>query len=371
MRLRNPRSCRSAAVTTSASAPFYYMPSRNAVYRQAGRRGRERIRLRRRDGRRRGDNVTIKNCSFEATTGLFAVQVYSGITNTTVTNDTFDGECVPSRWAPGSSSSGSVNVTNNRFIDTPADGVDCDGGGVISGNYFSGSGYSSNGQHPDAISVTNSTAPLSITNNFIDWTTNPDSVCSTNDCIRITASCGSVSNVTVTGNYLVGGTSCVDAGNMGGAGTFSNISIANNYLGFGGYFDFYPGPMTGVTTSGNVIFDYTNPQYAAHAWTTYLAAGLPTQTCSSRPTARTSAPPPRPAQPPSTAAASRRRIFSAAPTRTTSLRVSAAKTSSAAPGRTSSRSSAPTSAASRAVPPSSPTSIRPRTSSTSAISTQT
>ena len=218
-------------------------------------------------------NVTIENSNFSETTAWFAIQA-SGA-NLTVTNDTFDGGGHTGELAAWITSGSEVTVTNNSFLDTPADGVDCEGGGVISGNYFSGCGYSSNGQHPDAIWVSNSTAALSITNNFIDWTQNPGST-GGNDCIRITAEVGSVSNLTVSGNYLFGGASNIQGGG-GTKGTFSNVSIANNYLGFGVCFNFYPETEFGVTLSGNVVFDYGNPVYAANAWSTYVAAGIPTK----------------------------------------------------------------------------------------------
>ncbi len=220
-------------------------------------------------------NVTIENCSFTATTGYDAIQVNSG-TNTTITNCTFDSQGIPSKVCAWITSKTPITVTNNRFIDTPADGVDVTGGGVISGNYFSGVGYSINGLHPDAIWITNSTTPMTISNNFIDWTNHPNSINSANNCIRITSELGNVANVTVTGNYLIGGSTTIDAGNAG-SGTFSNIAIANNYLGFAAYgVAFYAGPMSGVTTSGNVIFDYTNPAYSTDAWAADKAAGLST-----------------------------------------------------------------------------------------------
>ncbi len=223
-------------------------------------------------------NVTLKDCSFEATSGYFAVQIAGGYANATVTNCTFNGEgaSLPlSAWI--SSTTTPVTVTNNQFLNTPGDGLHCFGGGVISGNYFSGAGYSSTGQHPDAIWITNSTNPMLVSDNFIDWTTNANSLSSTNDCIRITTEQGSVSNVTVSGNYLIGGTTSFDAGNGGTAGTYSNISIINNDYGFASCYGFYPGPGAGVTVAGNVDIDYTNPVYAANAWTAYLAAGLPTK----------------------------------------------------------------------------------------------
>ncbi|MGO9419362.1 right-handed parallel beta-helix repeat-containing protein [Roseiarcus sp.] len=221
------------------------------------------------------NNVTIKDSNFTATTGYYAVQVQGGYGNTTVTSNTFNSEAIPAQLGCWVTSSGTVTVANNTFIDSPADGVDVQGGGVISGNYFSGSGYTSDGKHPDAIWITNSTAPMTISDNFIDWTTNPSSIFGTNDCVRITSEEGPVSNVTVTGNDLIGGSTSIDAGNTGSY-AFSNISIADNYLGFLLYYNFMPGPMQGVTLSGNVIFDYTSPEYAASAWAAYEKAGAPT-----------------------------------------------------------------------------------------------
>jgi len=267
-----------SSMTTNTSAPFYYSAQYNrVVVQQAGavlsgyNFGAATIDV-------GASNVTIQDSTFSGTTGNYAVTVGSGATNTTVTNDTFTSGGVDLPLVAWVTSGGAVTVTNNKFLDTPADGLHCFGGGVISGNYFANSGYTSNDQHPDAIWVTDSTAPLSITNNFIDWTTNPASDYSTNDCIRITTELGSVANVTVNGNYLIGGATGIDAGNSVSStgATYSNISLTDNYVGFATYNDFYPGPMTAVAASGNVVFDYTNPAYVANAWAAYEAAGLST-----------------------------------------------------------------------------------------------
>ena len=103
------------------------------------------------------DDVTIENSTFTATSGYSAIQVDPGYADTTVTHVTFDSGGVPSELAAWVISNGKVDVTDNHFIDTPYDGVDVTGGGVISGNYFSGGGYTSNGGHPDAIWITDST----------------------------------------------------------------------------------------------------------------------------------------------------------------------------------------------------------------------
>ncbi|MGO9423386.1 hypothetical protein [Roseiarcus sp.] len=222
------------------------------------------------------NNVTIQDCSFGASaTNWYSIQVANGCTNTTITNYTFNSEDAASAKNAWVVSAGQVTITNNSFIDSPSDALDLTGSGVVSGNYFSGAGNNSTGAHPDGIWITDSSGPFSITDNFIDWTADPNETVGPNDCIRITAELGSVSNVTVSGNFLLGGSANIQASG-GTEGTFSNISITGNYLGFADYYAFYPSPATGVTTSGNVIFDYTNPGYAASAWAAYEKAGVPT-----------------------------------------------------------------------------------------------
>ena len=220
-------------------------------------------------------NVTIQNCKFTSTSGWYAIQATSAASNLTVTHDTFDGGGQFLKLAAWITTPQSVTITSNTFLKTPGDGVDAFGGGLISGNYFSGAGYASNGQHPDAIWISNSTNPMTISNNFIDWTApGPNFV--VNNCVRITDELGPVSNVTVTGNYLMGGSACVQAVQGARPGALSNVSIINNYIGFGQYYSFYPGSTDGIVETGNVIYDWTNPAWSANAWTAYAAAGLPT-----------------------------------------------------------------------------------------------
>ena len=146
--------------------------------------------------------------------------------------------------------------------------------GTVTGNYFSGGGYLA-GAHADAIFVGDTLGPVSITNNFIDWTANPGTVLP-NDAVRITTEVGNTSNVTVSGNYLIGGGYTVSAG-AAGKGAFSNISVTGNYIGFGQYGAFYPGAGAGDEITGNTIFDYSNPIYSTQAWTAYMKRGHPDQ----------------------------------------------------------------------------------------------
>ena len=164
----------------------------------------------------RANNVTIENSNFGAPIGSCGIQVDAGFSGTVVTNNTFDSHLVTSNsgWIY---SHGQITVTNNKFINSPGDGVDI-GSGVVSGNYFYGVG-NSNGVHADAIWVTNSQGPVTISNNFIDWFADGTSSY-VNNAVRITTEEGSVNNVTVTGNYLLGGSYTIDAGNEGTKGTY-------------------------------------------------------------------------------------------------------------------------------------------------------
>ena len=273
-----------SSISTSSTAPFHYIAADNeVVVTQAGATlsgynfGSATVNI-------EADNVTIEDSSFTATAGIdtgcgvvCSVAAFHGATNTTVSDCTFNSNGVASPLASFIGSNGKVTITNNRLIDAPSDAVDVSGGGVVSGNFFSGAGYSSTGLHPDAIWITDCTAPFVVSGNFIDESTNPNSVNGVNDCIRITAELGSVSNVAVSGNFLVNGETSIDAGNALQEGTCSNISITGNYMGFAKGYAFLPGPNEGVAASGNVVFDYTNPSYSTTAWAAYQKAGLPTK----------------------------------------------------------------------------------------------
>jgi hypothetical protein len=221
------------------------------------------------------NNVTIENCTFSQTNNYYSIVQYAS--GATIDHCTFTNNGQINSIEDGFiQSHAPITITNNSFIDAAGDAIDV-GGGIISGNYFTGCGYTSNGSHPDAIWVTNSSGPTTITNNFIDWTASGNAHAGGNDCIRITSELGNVSNVTVSGNELIGGATCIDAGNTG-TGTFSNINITGNYIGFGMFFDVMPGPQNGVTYSNNGIVDFTNKDYSIAAWSNYVADGIATDT---------------------------------------------------------------------------------------------
>ncbi len=146
-----------------------------------------------------------------AATGCYSVVQNAGYSGAIIENDTFNGGSATNslKLSAFIGAQNNITITGNSFLNAPGDAVDIRGG-TVSGNYFSGEGYSSLGEHPDAIWVTDTNCPTVISNNFIDWTWANwrDELLSTgagNDCVRITTEQGSVSNVTVSGNYLIGG----------------------------------------------------------------------------------------------------------------------------------------------------------------------
>jgi hypothetical protein len=270
----------SSIPTTSSGQPFYYDPSQNTVFVQQAGAVLNGYDFGSADVVVVASNVTIENCTFDNPGGSFAVGVYNtpwspATTNTTVTGCTFIGNPASTLLASINDATGSATITGNKFLNSAGDGIWADGGGLISGNYFSQAGNDGDAGHPDAIWVTNSTKPLTISDNFIDWSQNPagGTVCPPNDCIRITGEVGPVSNVTVTGNFLLNGATSISAVNASGQAPLSNISITDNYLEGATYYTFYPCSMSGSTVSGDVVVDQV---YLDGLWNAYKSAGLPT-----------------------------------------------------------------------------------------------
>jgi hypothetical protein len=265
-------------ITQNSKAPIYYNPTTNTVYVfQAGavlsgiNFGDATVLV-------NADDVTIKDCTFIGDArSSFAIRQEFGA-RTTVENCTFQGSQLPTEGADWIFSNANITIKDNTFLDTPGDAIDiggkATGGGVISGNYFSGSGYAT-GAHADAIWVTKSTQPITITNNFIDQTPHPDSAGASNSAVRITAEVGNVANVTVSGNYLIGGSTAVGVGPGSATNTVNNVSVVNNDIGFYLYFPSYPGTDTYATMTGNTIVDFSNPTESTNALKAYQA-GVPT-----------------------------------------------------------------------------------------------
>jgi hypothetical protein len=256
-------------ITQNSTAPYFYTPSNNSVtVTQAGavlsgiNFGTATVDI-------SANNVTIEDCTFTGTTGYYAVLQTGTSSGATVDNCTFTGTKSPTEgnvWI--GSTQGSMTIEDNTFLNSPTDAIDMHGG-VVTGNYFSGAGYLP-GAHADAIWVPSSTG-TTITDNFIDGTTNADSPANQNSDLRLTNEEGNLSNVTVSGNYLLGGAYTVEAGSTNTTYTISNVSIANNYIGFDTDGPYYPTTDTGISETGTTIVDFTNPTPSIEAQAAYQA----------------------------------------------------------------------------------------------------
>ena len=217
-------------ITQNNKAPYYYSPTQNIVYvTQAGavlsgiNFGDATVLI-------NADNVTIKDCTFTGTASYSAVSQSTGISGATVENCTFIGSKLPTEFNVWISSTLPITVEDNTFLNSPADAIAIHSG-IVTGNYFSGEGYET-GAHADAIYVTGSTGPTTITDNFIDGTPNADAPGAANSDIRLTNEFGALTDVTVSGNFLLGAGFALEAGSTNTNSTISNVSIANNDIGF-------------------------------------------------------------------------------------------------------------------------------------------
>jgi hypothetical protein len=264
-----------AQITQKSTAPYYYSPSRNEVIvKQAGavlsgiNFGTATVLI-------EANNVTIKDSTFTGTTNYYAVAQSATSSGATVENCTFQGTKSPTEYDVPIVSNLGITIKDNSFLDSPTDAIDFHGG-VVTGNYFSGAAYMP-GAHADAIWVDDSTVPTIITDNFIDGTANADAPGQPNSDIRLTDEFGNLSNVTVSGNYLIGAGYAVEAGNVGVTYTISDVSITNNYIGFNVYGPYYYTTTGVASVTGNTIVDFTNPIYSTQALSAYEAGGFPTK----------------------------------------------------------------------------------------------
>jgi hypothetical protein len=169
---------------------------------------------------------------------------------------------------------GFMTIKDNSFLNSPSDAIDMHSG-VVTGNYFSAAGYMP-GAHADAIWVDSATG-ITITDNFIDGTQNVGAPAQQNSDIRLTNDAANLSDVNISGNYLLGGGYTIEAGSTNAKFTISDVSIANNYIGLYQYGAYYP-TTTGVASlSGNTIVAFSSPAILTQALSAYEAAGVPTK----------------------------------------------------------------------------------------------
>ena len=265
-----------ASITQNSKAAYYYSPSKNIVYvTQAGavlsgiNFGTATVVI-------NANNVTIKDSTFTGTTNFWAVYQSPAYSGATVENSTFQGTKSPTEGNVWIASTLPITIEDNNFLDSPTDAIGIHSG-VVTGNYFSAAAYLP-GAHADAIYVTASTGPTTITDNFIDGTQNADAPGQPNSDLRLTSELGSLNDVTVSGNYLLGGGYTVEVGGGPAGSTYqtTNVSVANNYIGFAWYGPYLAGTDAYATVTGNTIVDFTNPTSSTQALAAYKAAGMPT-----------------------------------------------------------------------------------------------
>jgi Peptidase M10 serralysin C terminal len=236
------------------------------------------------------NNVTVKDCTFSDTTGYWAINQFPSYSGGTVENCTFQGSGASTESNTWIDAQQMITIKDNTFLYSPTDAIDFTEG-VVTGNYFSGAGFAT-GAHADAIQILNSTGPTTITDNFIDGTYTASAAANANSDIRIADQFGNISNVKVSGNWLLGAGFTVEVGPVAGSGyTISNVSVTNNYMGFYGYGAYYPGTANYATVEGDPIVSYSNSISSAQALAAYksgvilpshvIAAGTAGQTLTS------------------------------------------------------------------------------------------
>ena len=208
-------------ITQNSKAPYSYSPSRNTVTVTKDGAVLSGINFGTATVLISANNVTIKDCTFTGTTSYWAVRQTLDFSGATVENCTFKAPNRRLRAMSWITSTQAITIKDNSFLNSPTDALDLTSG-VVTGNYFSGAGYLP-GAHADAICVTNSTGPTTITDNFIDGTSNADAPGQPNNDIRLTTELGNLNNVTVSGNYLIGAGYTVEVG--GGGATYQTTNV--------------------------------------------------------------------------------------------------------------------------------------------------
>ena len=258
----------SSITQNSKGTPYYYNPATNIVtVTQAGavlsgiNFGTATVVI-------QANNVTVKDCTFTATTGYWGVDQGPAASGATIENCTFQGSGLPTETNVWVSATTPITIENNTFLDSPTDAIDISGG-VVTGNYFSGAGFMP-GAHADAIQILDSTSPTTITDNFIDGTWNPAASANANSDIRLFDQYGSISNVTVSGNFLLGaGWTVEDGAGSNASYTFSNISVTDNYFGFSLYGPYLNPANANINYTGNTTVSYSDPALSAAALAAY------------------------------------------------------------------------------------------------------
>jgi hypothetical protein len=254
-------------------SPYYYNPTNNIVYvTQAGavlsgiNFGSATLAI-------EANNVTVQDCTFTATASFWTIDQTPGYSGATIEDCTFQGSGSPTENNVWINAGQSITIKDNSFLDSPGDAIDIEGG-VVTGNYFSGAGFLP-GAHADAIQILAATGPTTITDNFIDGAWNPSAPANANSDIRIVTEGSNISNVNISGNYLLGGAYAVEIGpDTNTSYTFSNVSVSNNYIGFSVFGPYYGNIQASASIQGNTLVAYANPTSSAQALAAYKKAAM-------------------------------------------------------------------------------------------------
>jgi hypothetical protein len=177
------------------------------------------------------DNVTIRDCLFDAK-GYHTVHQEEGSTGMVVEYSTFDGQKAHiDTHSDMVLSVETATIRNNEFLNLPSDAINV-AGGIVERNYFAGASYQS-GAHADAISVHRTVAPLIIRENYIDYIDRPDAAQGSNAAIKIVSHFGTIRDVTVDSNVLLGGGYTIYTGPD--KHPVSDVTFSNNDVGLGQY----------------------------------------------------------------------------------------------------------------------------------------
>lgn len=195
------------------------------------------------------NNVTPKDCTFNDLGSGDGVVKSNSNSGLVVENCTFNGGDSTGQVAFVNGGGGQATVIDNSFTNAPSHDVDIDSG-VVENNYFSGGRLRTQ-------------RPRRRNRGLNDiWRCHDQRKFHRLDKQHLGSDQqrhpyhdgrGDTSNVTVTNNIVVGGSWSIYAqptasvvpssiGPAGTWGTFSNVNNSNNYVGFGQYGAFYPGP---------------------------------------------------------------------------------------------------------------------------------
>ena len=108
-------------LTQNSKAPIFYTPSRNTVYITQNNAVVSGINFGDATVDIGANNVTIKDCTFTATTGYWAIEEPSMYNGATVENCSFTGTKSPTEFNIWIEAQGFMTIKDNSFLDSPTD----------------------------------------------------------------------------------------------------------------------------------------------------------------------------------------------------------------------------------------------------------